>query len=153
ADFRLNIAAVDLARRDGRNSVRRIDEAVMPQDAVVIGPAAGTIAVERIDAVMLGGDKNYVVRSPVREAQISFVKRLRVDVAIHAIREQHPKVGRADVGGRKNFFLIIGAGKQVVVMPGQHIDIRRRKAWLQELHPGPKGLLGGTTRMGTEYAT
>src|SRR6267143_6307708 len=64
------------------DAFRGIDKASLPD-----GRCALAVSIKRVDAVVLGGDEDYVARSAARNAEVRNIERLRVDLAIYVARE------------------------------------------------------------------
>src|SRR5262249_46543313 len=108
ADLGHDVAGNDVRLGDRGDAVGRVDETALPEL-----PAA--VAVEGVDAVVLGGGEDDVVRAAA-DRQVGHVQGLGVGVAVDGVVEEVAEVGRVDVGGRQDRLLRVGPGQQAVVM-------------------------------------
>jgi hypothetical protein len=79
ADFWCDVGCADVAVRDGCDTLGGVDERVFPEVAL-----RGVIpfGVEGVNAVMLGGDEEDVVRPLAGDRDARLEQRLGVDVAV-----------------------------------------------------------------------
>ena len=98
----------------------------LPQDATIRAGVA--IGVKAIDGVVFGGDEDGVVNALAGNSESGDVKRLCVDVAIDGVGKKFSKGGGVDVGRRENGFIQVRAGAGVVIVIGQHVDLRKAQA-------------------------
>lgn len=83
------------------------------------------IGVEGVDAVVLGGNVEHVVRALSRNFDVGYVERLGINRAVYFERAELAEVLGIDVLRRQDFFGECGAGAGVVVLGGS--DLRERK--------------------------
>src|SRR5262249_16875203 len=103
ADLGHDVAGDNVGLGDRGDAVGRVDETALPE-------RAAAVAVEGVDAVVLRGREDDVVRALAGDGQVGHVQRLRVGVAVDRVVEQVAEVGRVDVGG--------GQDRLVRVRPG-----------------------------------
>src|SRR5437899_11881104 len=103
SDLRVDVAGLTgIGRRSSRDA--RPEEALRP-----VLDARLRIGVEGIDAVVLGGDQNDVVRAG-RYRGVRDIERLRIDLGVHGAREQLAEGRTGHRGG--------GQGKLPAVLSG-----------------------------------
>jgi len=83
------------------------------------------IGVEGVDAVVLGGDVEHVVRTLSGDFDVGYVERLGVNRAVHFEGAELAEVLGIDVLRRQDFFGDCGVGAGVVVLGGG--DLRERR--------------------------
>ena len=85
ADFRHEVAATHIAAGNGRDARRRVDEADLPQRRGIGARVA--VGVERIHAVVLGGDIEHVVGAFAGNRHVGHDQRLGIDITVHRVTE------------------------------------------------------------------
>src|SRR5439155_19251497 len=119
SDYRVDVADfAGIARRNGRDA--RPEEGLLP-----VLDTRACIRVKGIDAVVLGGDQNDVVRAPLYQ-EVRDIERLGIDLAVHGAREKLAKCRRSHVGRSQYGFIRILTGPEVVVVMREHSGRRVR---------------------------
>src|SRR3569833_2969815 len=119
ADFRIDIQA--LLHQVGC----RIDCRTPRGDQVDLGVDPATIAIDRINAVVLSCYVHNIVGAP-RDLHAGHDQRLSIDLAIERDLEEPAELIDTDVGGGKNLFVSVGPGPGGIVVPGCDIDLGLR---------------------------
>src|SRR5262249_31552301 len=117
AENRVDVGDLDVLEGDGRDAVRRVDEAVLPEDAVVPRARGRVVGVEGVDAVVLRGHEQDVVDLSAY-AQVADHQRLGIDLAVDRVAEEPAEARRVDVLRRQRRLVQIGPG------PGRIVVVR-----------------------------
>ena len=99
----------------------------MPQRRV-----AGTIGVEGVDAVVLGGDEENIVRAFAWNFDVRHEKRLSVDGSIDFERADLAEALGIDFLGSENLLVESGTGARVVVLRGGDLGSAKRSQGKEE---------------------
>ena len=121
ADFGHHVTAFDDV--NGGNSADSVGEIGEPDVPVLA--EAGVVGIERVDAVVLGGDEHDVATAPTGNVNIRHIQWLRVDVAVDRIREQPAERAGADIVRPQDGFVEILPRSRVVIVVGQDPGIHR----------------------------
>src|SRR5262249_30287912 len=136
ADLGDDVAGNDIGLGDRGDPVGRVDEGALPE-------LAAAVAVEGVDAVVLGGREDDGVRAAA-DGQVGHVQGLRVGVAVDGVVEEVAEISRVDVGGRKDRLLRVGSGEQAVVMSAEDRHVGRRQAGFEVFQGRPGAAADGT---------
>src|SRR5258707_12280540 len=71
AEDRIDVGDLDVLEGDGRDALRRVDETVLPEHAVVPRARGRVVGVEGLDAVVLGGHEHALVTLSVAHPQLA----------------------------------------------------------------------------------
>src|SRR5712691_12715883 len=113
-----NRAAADVLRRKRGDSRGGINKTSVPQRRAACG-----IGVKCVDAVMLGHNKNDVVRALPRDQEVRHVKRLSINGAIHRYGIKLAELSWIHIAGRQDRFLQVLAGAEIIVALGKYSAI------------------------------
>jgi hypothetical protein len=103
----------------------RADHARLPE-----GPTIGSavaIGVEGVNSIVFCSNKDYVMRSLVRQGEIADIERLCINLAIDRVAKQLAKRIGIDIGRSKNGLLRILALMGIVIAPGQYVGTLPKK--------------------------
>ena len=101
------------------------------------GRRRGIARIERVDAVVVGGDKDDIASADTRNVEPVDVQGLAVDLVVHRTLEELAELADVDVGCRKKCFGEVGAGPgHVVVLRG---DARLSEDGRRQQQPARKG--------------
>jgi hypothetical protein len=89
---------------------------------------SGADGIERVDAVLVGGDVDHVVDAAAWNRHAGDIERLRVDLVVDRAFEQLAEFAHVDVGRREHRFVEVGAsaGGVVMVCGDARLSARRR---------------------------
>ena len=118
---------LDVLGGDGRDAVRRVDEAVLPEHAVVPRARGRVVGVEGVDAVVLGGHEQDVVDLAVAHAHLADLQGLGIDLAVDRVAEELPEARRVDVLRRQRRLVQVGAGPGSVVVIREDVRASGRR--------------------------
>ena len=94
---RPDAVVLDVLGGDGRDALRRVDEAVLPEDAVVLRARGRVVGVEGVDAVVLRGHDQDVVDLAVVHAHLADHQGLGIDVAVDLVAKELSEARRVHV--------------------------------------------------------
>src|SRR5438876_6559565 len=118
----------------GGDSSRRIDKTHVPKwlrvDARIV------VCIKRINAVMLCGHIDHVMRSAARYGNIRQVQRLPHHDPVDTLRKQFSKIVLVNIGWRKQGLVRIDSSSGVVVVIGPHGDLSFGRARQDKSHHG-----------------
>src|SRR5581483_3626826 len=144
ADLRQDVGGADIIRARRGDASAGVDEASLPKRHGVAPRIA--VGVESIDAVVFGNDKDHVVNALVGYGDVRNIERLRINVAVHGVREKLAEAVGVDVTGRQGGFVRVRphARTVVVIRPDVHlgechsqIEANNAKDGEENTHKGP----------------
>ncbi|MBZ5609891.1 MAG: hypothetical protein LAP38_16645 [Acidobacteriia bacterium] len=118
AHFRQNAAVVERRGRNGRPQVH------LPQRR----SALGQVCVDRVHAVVSGRDIDDVVSALTENTYSADIQRLRVNSTVDRKGAEFSKAVLADQFRLELGFTQVRVGARVVVIRGQHVDLRLRES-------------------------
>ena len=95
ADLGSDVGRSHIRAGHGSGSHGGIEEADLPEWRL----ARIRIRIERVNAVVFGGDVNYIVRAGARNRYVGNVERLRLNVAVHRAGKSLPNLPNITVAG------------------------------------------------------
>jgi hypothetical protein len=101
--------------RDRSDPLGGIDEADLPK-----GLRRFSITIEGVQLVMLSGDVDYIVSPLTGDADIGYIQRLSISLALERVRENLAKTLRVYERGSESCLLQVLSGSSVIVVPGEN---------------------------------
>src|ERR1041385_3970075 len=137
ADFRLDVARVDVAVGDGGNACSRIEKVYLPERRGV--SSAGVVRVERVNTRVLGADEYNIMHALSGNGDAGQDQWLAVDIPIDWIGEQASEGIGIYVCVREVGFKSVQTQARIVIMVGQNGNRIGRRRIREERDKGKGG--------------